>query len=100
MRTFHLGVDLIAGFRIGDHAPAEQGKDAAPDAEAHAIIGVLHDQQDGDVVRPARQDHGFGKVKRVGDQPSPGNAESRMGTLTSVSIRGAARKRISDEPSG
>ncbi len=68
--AFHLGADLVAGLAFSDHAAAEQGEKAAPHAETHAVIGMLHHQQDGDIVRPARQEHGPGKVKRMGKSPA------------------------------
>jgi hypothetical protein len=70
VRAFHLRVDLVAGFFICHHAGAEESEQAASNAKAHSVIRVLHDEQDGHIVRPAGQEQCFSKINGMGESPA------------------------------
>ena len=70
MGTLYLRVNLEAMFLLSHQAPAEQSKPTSSNAEAHTIICVLHHEQNGHVVSPARQDQRLCKIDRMCQHPA------------------------------
>ena len=70
MPHLHAGADLVGLVWFGHQTAPEEGGEAAADAQFHAVVHVLHDEQDGDVVRPAGQHECAEKINRVAQAPS------------------------------
>ncbi len=65
----HARADAFVQVWLGHQPAPEERQQAAPQAEFHAVIHVLHHQQDRHVMRPARQHHRFQVVQRMRQAP-------------------------------